>query len=91
MPLLSLTILPSVSLSAPFPCSAWLQASEDSIGTLIVFGTTNHYIQRYPHLSTKHELEWGVPRGGMNTTAIGHHAEIKVLIPCSWIIFHSTF
>ena len=64
---------------------------EISVGTLIVFGTANHYIQRCPHLSTEHELEGVVPRGGMNTTAIGHQAEIKVLIPCSWIIFNSSF
>ena len=66
-------------------------SNEISVGTLIVFGTANHYIQRYPHLSTEHELERVVPRGEMNTTAIGHHAEIKVLIPCSWIIFNSSF
>ena len=45
-----------------------------SIGTLIVFGTASQYIQRYLHLSTEHELEQVVPRGGMNTTAIGHQA-----------------
>ena len=63
--------------------------NEISVGTLIAFGTTN--IQRYPYLSTEHEFERVLPRGGMNATAIGHHAEIKVIISCSWIILDSSF
>ena len=66
-------------------------SNQISVGTLIVFGTANHYIQRYPHPSTEHELERVVPREEMNTTAIGHHVEIKVLISCSWIIVNSSF
>ena len=52
-----LTVLPDISMHSVDPLKI---SDEVSLGTLIVFGATSHYIQRYPHLPTKHELERGV-------------------------------
>ena len=43
MLLLSLKIPPSVFLSAPFPCSAWLQASEDVRRSLGCYWEPTHH------------------------------------------------